>query len=263
MFPKAKNLWERIQRFDQRFVVDNHVPWDTYAPENSHAAFILGTTALSEKNKTLSIFLDSKGKRRAYRNVFLFRAYRNPRNRDSRLGQLIIDALDEWCLSVFDQEKMATRGANQLFPPPETVIAAEIESIQAIIREELIRVLCGRSRKVSIIPPLAERIQNGAASCFASYGQSIEVAHLSFALLLLRKPRARLDFTKKQRGGFMDSAIVKDALFFRASILTEDAGVREMGRYCGIAATMRPHKRPPAPRDKPSTATDEEFSEHR
>jgi hypothetical protein len=40
------NLFEVIQKFERRFVVDNHIDWFGLSglPENSNVAFILGTT---------------------------------------------------------------------------------------------------------------------------------------------------------------------------------------------------------------------------
>jgi len=57
------NLFEVIQKFGRRFVVDNHIDWFGLSgmPENSNTAFILGTTADKESSPLRLLLEDKSG----------------------------------------------------------------------------------------------------------------------------------------------------------------------------------------------------------
>src|SRR5437899_5404090 len=72
--PTRKNLWKELKAFGEKFVVDNHIPWEEFACSKgcSHIAFILGTSVLNELARPIRVFEDHSGIPKAHRNVFLF-----------------------------------------------------------------------------------------------------------------------------------------------------------------------------------------------
>lgn len=148
LHPKSKNLWEEIQKFSEKFIVDNHVPWSQYArrKECANTAFVLGTSALNENTKLMSIFEEPGGKRRAHRNVFLF----GPRDLeyDQRgcllNGKLVIDRLDETAISVFDRGKLSTFGDHRILKKARDEAPRDTEKILHLLRIELLLLLVQR-----------------------------------------------------------------------------------------------------------------------
>ena len=65
----------------------------------------------------------------------------------------------------------------------------------------------------------------------------MEVARWCLALLLIKDRDARHRFEKQGSvNSFCDAALVKDALFWNAGILSGDGGVRRMARFCKLTA---------------------------
>ena len=104
-----ENLFEVIQRFARRFVVDNHVDWFelSAAPNNANAAFILGTTADKEASP-LRLLLEGKaGTPKVRQNVFLF-GMKSPTAHDAFCGHrtplLVISRLDAHATAIRDMD---------------------------------------------------------------------------------------------------------------------------------------------------------------
>src|SRR5712692_1480883 len=69
-----ENLFEVIQRFSRRFVVDNNVDWFelSAATENADTAFVLGTTADKESWQLGALLENQDGSPKIRPNVFMF-----------------------------------------------------------------------------------------------------------------------------------------------------------------------------------------------
>lgn len=237
--PRGKNLWNEIGKFEERYVVDNHIPWTQYADRKDFAktAFILGTTALNEKAQLISIYERPGGTLRSHRNVFLFHGRDFKWHEDGRMlnGLLVIDRLDDTISSLDDRNKVLVFGDHRILKNPRDESPRETQRLTEFMRAELLNLLVKRADLQPTTPPLLEQIQEGLGQCFGNYRRSIDVARLCYAQLLTRSSRAVQNFLKKGSvNGFLDAGLIKDALFFNALILTQDAGVREMANYCGI-----------------------------
>ena len=235
----GKNVWERIQRSPRKYVLDTHWPLEECLghPEYLRDSFILGTTRLNEQSELIRLFIDSKGRKKIGKNVFLFGV-------NESVGTL--ERLDEWFLSTMDINKLLTTGdlnspASKFILPSPTEVQQEVLVLQFEIRRELFGILC---REKTARKPLEatytnqllyRNIRSQISNCFASLEISGIVARWAFALLLINSHKARSNFLKKgPTNGFYDAAIIGNALFFGAEVLSLDEGVHEMGRYCGV-----------------------------
>lgn len=246
LHPKSKNLWKEIQKFTERYIVDNHIPWDQYAPRKdcANTAFILGTSALNEKSQLISIYEQPGGKRRSHHNVFLFHAGEMESDRRGRLlkGELVVDRLDENAISVLDRKKVLTFGDNQILKNARDEDPEEIERVRRTIRTELVLQLTQRGGLTPTVASLRSQIQQSVGACRGDYRRSIEVARLCYARLLSSNANAIKNYRNKgSLNGFLDAGIIKDALFFEAKILTRDDGVKSMAKYCGIETVKELH----------------------
>jgi hypothetical protein len=238
--PHGQNLWHEIQALRERFIVDNHIPWEKYAKDLRHSefGFILGTTVLNESPVLLHLIENPGGLRKVYPNVFHFGADLEVDATGRVLrGHLLIDRLDEDLMSLLDRDKLATLGnfSSALgIKKPFDECGPELFRLVNPVRQQLLlrlRKQCGLGASAGLL----HQIQSKGARCFKDYRQCIEVARLCFALLLIEDREARRRFNSKGSvNGFGDAALIKDALFFNAKILSNDFGVRRMARYCGI-----------------------------
>ena len=251
LHPRGGKLWQEIQGLKERFIVDNHIPWEAYAsdPRFSQYGFIIGTTVLNESPALLRLFEDRNGRRKVYPNVFHLSAELTTDDAGGILGgHLCIDQLDEEFFSLYDRDELSTVG-NFRSPlgikKPFDECTTELTHLLNPIRQQLLlRMLDPRGLPAR--SSLLKQIQSKALRCFKDYRQSIETARLCFALLLIEDPEARHLFNSKGSvNGFGDAALIKDALFFNAKILSNDFGVKRMAGYCGII-TLPELKLPPS-----------------
>ena len=229
--PNGVKLWDELQSFKFRLVVDNHTPWEKFAKDEAYAdvAFILATTALNEKNKLLALCEDGQGHRKAFQNVFLFGAEIDEVTEQGHIvkGRLSLERLDRDIISLKDKGKLDTIGTlknefNPLgFKRPKEESDKELERLKAL-----------RQLGQDV---LHKEIEAKAQKCFKNYRFSTEVARMSLALLLEKESAARHTFNRNgSANSFSDAGLVKDALFLKAWIWSEDKGARKMATYCNV-----------------------------
>jgi hypothetical protein len=248
MHPRGTSLWAEIQEFAHRFVVDNHVPWEQYARQRQHSriAFIVGTTVLNECPKLLHVFEGAHGHRKAYRNVFHFNAEISEVTEPGHIvtGTLYLDRLDDALLSLYDREKLTSIGdfdSVSGFRKPKEEPSTELERLRRIIRAELLQRL-GVRAGCPLPMGLPQLIQTSARKSFKDYRISCSVARMCLALLLIQERKARGRFESMgSANAFSDAGLLKDALFFKASILSQDQGVRQMASFCGVTVRRDLH----------------------
>ena len=82
-----ENLFDVIQRFTRRFVVDNNVGWFELSAtsQNADVAFILGTTADKEAWRLRALLENPDGSPKARTNVFMF-GWKSPTPKDILYG---------------------------------------------------------------------------------------------------------------------------------------------------------------------------------
>lgn len=238
-FLRRRNLWRVIHEYEEKFIVDNHVPWERCARSNRDVAIILGTAILNETAQTSKIFLRCDGRAKSQRNVFVFKPWYLDYAPDARIvsGRLLIDRLDDLLIHQYRKEKLIVLGDNRLLRNPTEEVASELGVLQSLIREHALALLAerygiphGGSSMLTLT-----RIRSESAKCCGDYRRSIEVARMCFALLLIEDKTARRNFEARgSQNGFLDASLIKDALFFKASILSDDRGVKRLAGYCGV-----------------------------
>jgi hypothetical protein len=229
--PSGTKLWDELQSFKYRFVVDNHSPWEKFAKDETYAdvAFVLATTALNEKNKLFALCEDAQGHRKAFQNVFLFGAEIDEVTEQGYMvkGRLSLERLDRDTISLKDKAKLDTIGTLESEFNPLGFKRPKEESDKELERLKVLRQL-GQD-------VLQKEIEAKAQKCFKDYRLSTEVARMSLALLLEKEPAARHTFDRnRSANSFSDAGLLKDALFLRAWIWSEDGGVRKMATYCNV-----------------------------
>ena len=234
----GKDLWKRIQNSRKRYIVDNNWRWERYLGRHEYFqdAFILGTSRLNEQAQLIRLFEDPKGRKKIGKNVFLF---------SFRAGLGSIQRL-EFVISTLNRNKLITLGdldspARLAASSDDAKVRDEVLALQSEIRGELVHVLQrGKVIRRACHPTNADRflfaaIRSQLANCFSNLCASANVARQAFALLLINNQTAKRNFIEKGPiNGFHDAALIGNALFFRAEVLSCDEGVREMARYCGV-----------------------------
>jgi hypothetical protein len=76
LHPNGIKLWDELQSFKYRLVVDNNSPWEKHAKDDAYSdiAFIVATTVLNERDQLLTLYEDCHGHRKEFYNVFFFGA---------------------------------------------------------------------------------------------------------------------------------------------------------------------------------------------
>lgn len=242
-----ENLFEVIQRFARRFVVDNHVDWFglSAAPDDANTAFILGTTADKEASP-LRLLLEGKaGTPKVRQNVFLF-GMKSPTAYDAFYGHrtplLVISRLDAHATVIRDMDGLRKfdqpRGDKTKWDTSQS-IADEKEKVLSLLginRIEEVAQLPNRRLKDE---ELRLSIERERPKCFKRFWESNDVSRFAYARLLLEMKRtsrqARKEFAKADYPHvFGDRDLIQNALFFSAGILSRDKGVKEMARLCGL-----------------------------
>jgi hypothetical protein len=226
-------LWDEIQSYKHRWIVDNHTPFGKLAsnPEFSDTAFILGTTVLNEHANPILLFETLSGKRKAFVNVFHFSVPRI----DGEYW-LAIDRVDRAYLSIHNRERII---ADANFKNPRDESIRQLNAIRSVMRMCIMWMLYKRAG-FRVGSSLLQAIRGLVPQCFKNYLWSGKIATLCFARLLIDSHQARNRFESKgSMNGFMDTGLIKDALFFNAGILSGDRAVGRMARYCGIRVKTR------------------------
>lgn len=241
------NLFEAIQAFERRVVVDNHVDWFGLSgkPENSNTAFILGTTADRESSPLHLLVEDSSGKQKVRDNVFMF-GMKSPTHEDilaghrtpllviSRLGEHATKMLNMDGLRNFDRpggEKGKWNSSKSINDEKQKILdLLEIKNVGEIARLKDIKPLDGQLRS---------SIEQQRSKCFKRFWESNDVARLAYCRLLLMRDsvsrRTRKEFEELNNSNvFGDLHLIQNALFFNSCIASDDGAVRKMANFCGV-----------------------------
>lgn len=251
-----ENLFEVIQKFERRFVVDNHIDWFglSGAPENSKTAFILGTTADRESSPLRLLLENKSGKPKVRHNVFMF-GMKSPAQEDILAGHLtpllVISRLDEYAAAVLNMDgirKFDQPGGDKARWSSSESIADEKDKILSLLSIKRIKEIERMPDWQMKDEQLSLSIECQKSGCFKRFWESNEVARLAYARLLLgrksvsRKTRAEFACPNNPNV-FGDLHLIQNALFFNAGFASNDKAVMTMARFCGL----------PFPIWKPST----------
>jgi len=246
------NLFEVIQNYERRFVVDNHIDWFGLSglPENSNVAFILGTTTDRETCFLKSLFEDKTGKLKVRQNVFMFgmQSPKRPTQQEVLAGNLppltpdlVISRLDEYATLVMDMEgirKFEQPGGDKGKFDSSWSIADEKKKLLALLSVKEIE-------EIEQMPELPDRqlkddefrleIERKKPKCFKRFWESNDVARLAYSRLLLFSNKTRNEFAKPNYANvFGDLHLIQNALFFNAGFASKDKAVVSMAKFCGL-----------------------------
>lgn len=246
------NLFEAIQRFERRFVVDTHIDWLELSacPENANTAFILGMTMDHETWRLQALVENPDGSPKVRQNVFQF-GYRSPPPKDVLHGhitpQLIIARLDAHRTAVLDMDglrrfdQQASSGARWDTSDSIADEKTRVLKLLGISRVEELDQIQNRREKDAA---LRSQIERERPKCFKDFWKSNDVARCACACLLLCSHKGRSDFTRSGYSNlFGDCHLIQNALFLNAGVLSRDTGVKQMAKFCHVVCMSAPRNK--------------------
>ncbi len=206
----------------ERIIVDN-CEWKKRSLAQPQLAFILGKTIVDERNNLHGELFNEKI-RGGRSNVFLFGV---EKIKDCSIG-LVIHRLDAHLPEIFSGP----------IPPRSGPNAGDPNKWNCPIKRERLR-----DSVKNLMNDSSERLHGYVASnvqaCFRNFDQSCLVADYCHALALLeirqQSHRERQKFSNNASNLFGDTALIQNALFLGAKILSGDrAFLKQMADYCSI-----------------------------
>ena len=216
-------------------------------PENHNKAFVLGETVADEV-ENLEALLFGRNVDNSNNNLFCFGFV----GRDaSGLPEpyLIIDRLDSHHRLIFnkqglrDESRERAKRTDIEFLDRERERMAKVSGLKRCILEML------QLSDVASLPPsqfterkksqLVQVLRSEAPTSFNNYYNGVRVACLCYAALLLEQDeigeKTRKEFTDPTRRNlFGDTRIIQNALWLKASILSNDRAVKRMVEYLSL-----------------------------
>ena len=240
------NLFDLIQTFERRFVVDTHVDWFSLSGDarSSKFAFVIGTTADREASPKRLHVENFNLTPKVRNNVFIF-GLRPALEKDVAAGfpehQLILQRLDEHATRVLDMQGL------RAFEQNEGAHWDTGEGLDAS-KSEVLRILGIKSsedlsRLGSTDTPqrLQARVRTLRHQCFRDFPLSWSVALHAYAHLLCFFTKARNEFLRPSYLNLLgDAQLVQNALYLYADILSRDEAVKRMARTCEIQCAPAP-----------------------
>ncbi|HLZ16885.1 MAG TPA: hypothetical protein VKQ08_07585 [Cyclobacteriaceae bacterium] len=204
-----------------RTIIDNHIEWKQRSQTESQKAFIIGRTIADESPNPEGVFFNEKIKG-GRQNVFLFGI--EPSN---ERPVIVIHRLDQHFKALFRGPLPTLDEINQLDMAQWNDPAKR-------------QGLCDRVRHLRALPgkELQQQIKSQTLCCIGNYALSCHTAELAYALMLVetnhKDPIEMQKFTDNHQNLFGDANVIRDALFFGATILSKDKHIRKMAAYCHI-----------------------------
>ncbi len=217
---KGQDMYRKIA-IRASWIVDTHCQWKAHAAGDKESAFILGETVTSESDNLDGVFFNEKTDFDA-QNVFVFGV-------EELTGSpaLAIHCLDSAFEEIFD------RPIPRLTEYSEEGLALWNDPKKRIQLIARVRGLLNKSDLPSKI-----ELQAGARQCAGDFVRSCAQAEIAFAFLLnstRKRDRTLLRrFEDNHPNLFKDTALIRDALFFGCSILSNDSHARTMAGLLGI-----------------------------
>jgi hypothetical protein len=196
-------------------------------------AFILGATIQNEMDRATAVLFDRAGRPIIARNFFLF-------SYDEDSSGWAIGRMDENHRYIYDQRGLQADGKSD---PPIKLRALteahvlELENEAALllgeIRRELIHLL-KQPRRIVCQRLLIQEVRHLIMARSNDFHAALNIARRCYAALLIDDRTARKDYLEKPVNGLEDSALIGEALFLNAEILSGNRHVKRMGSYCSI-----------------------------
>ncbi len=241
-FGKENLLDVLMQR--ERFVCDSNPSWKDEAGKtgNQSKAFIISHTALDEPDDVHGNLLGKKVNNRN-ENIFFFTTA------PLQVGFcLAIERYDSLLKRISPKElKQASR--ERLKKTDAKYLESERDRMAQVRNEKENILSCLEMTNIANLPPvevteqkkseIIKYIHSASAGCFRDYRSSMNIAGLCYAALLLERDnvgkKTRDEFSTPNRRNLLgDVLLLRDALWFKARILSNDGAVRRMAEYVAI-----------------------------
>jgi hypothetical protein len=219
---QGEDLFKAIQQME-RVIVDNNVPWKKRSLTEPHRAFILGQT-IDHESSNLEADLFNEEVKGGRENVYLLGI-------DFRTGhgKIIIHRLDSHFRAGFKSrlprldEMSPTEVAEWNSPENRRQFRDRIAELILFFSED----------------QMQKKINDQLTHCVGNFNLSGSTAAFVYALMLAKTfhndSGEREKFVNNHKNLFGDTSIIRDALFFRAWILSDDEKhVHKMASYCQI-----------------------------
>lgn len=188
-----ENLFEVVQGFGRRVVVDNHIDWHALSskPKNSKIAFILGTTVDKESSPLRLLLEDVDGNSKIRPNVFMF-GMKSPSVEDEFFGfsipHLVISRLDSHATVLRDMDRLRRFeqkcGDKASWDTSKSLAEEKRRVLQLLGINQItdVHLMPERDSKRDEVKHLIERDR---PKCFKRFWESNDVARYAHAVLLL------------------------------------------------------------------------------
>jgi hypothetical protein len=239
-FGKENLLDVLMQR--ERFLCDSNSSWKNEAGKtgNQSKAFIIPHTALDEPDDVHGNLFGKKVNN-SNENIFFFTTA------PPQVGFcLAIERYDSLLKRISPKElKQASRERLK----KTEFVESERERMAQVQRERGNILSCLEMADIANLPPvevteqkksdIINYIHSASAGCFRDYRSSMNIAGLCYAALLLERDdvgkKTRDEFSAPNRRNLLgDVLLLRDALWFKARILSNDGAVRRMAEYVAI-----------------------------
>ena len=226
----------------ERYIVDQHANWMAESKEekNKNVAFIIGTTIDTETPDLKGLFFSSKIDV-THNNIFLL-GIKKLNNQPF----VVLSRFDRYFRLCFDLKKLEEESQpyKERIDPrfknrqqaTTAAIAMEKSAVLTILGIDAIANLAPRKALANQEKQRLEFIKFAAPLSRNHWNLSAEVARRCYSLLLVQKRKIRNEFDDPNNPNlFGDTALVQNALFLRASILSDDYAAKTMLGYTGLS----------------------------
>lgn len=226
----------------ERYIVDQHANWMAESKEekNKNVAFIIGKTVDTETPHLKGLFFSSKIDV-THNNIFLL-GIKKLNNQPF----VVLSRFDRYFRLCFDLKKLEeeSQPCKERIDPrfknrqqaTTDAIAMEKSAILTILGVDAMANLPPRKALAHQEKQLLELIKEAAPLSRHHWNRAAKVARHCYSLLLLQDREVRHDFDRPDKPNlFGDAALVQNALFLRASILSDDYAAKRMLGYTGLS----------------------------
>ena len=240
-----ENLLDVLMR-RERFVCDSNSSWKDEAGKvgNRSKAFIIGHTALDEPEDVLGNLFGKKVNI-TNENIFFFTIA--PYQEGTRC--LAIERYNSHFLKRFNPVELKRVSRERVKKTDANYLESERELMGQVCREKENILSFLNMSDIASLPPLevTEQMKSGIIQyvrsvghkCLGDFQFSMNVAGLSYSALLLEQDdvgkKTRKEFSDpKRRNVLGDVLLLRDALWFKARILSNDRAVMRMAEYLAL-----------------------------
>ena len=233
----------------ERFLCDSNSAWKAEASKkgNKSKVFIIGHTVLDEAENLYGNIFGNK-LNCANENVFFFTTSPPSNGR----CYLAIERYNPQTIKRHDAAKLKRWSRERMKKADPKHLESECDLMAQVCREKqnIHSVFKDAEIDLDNLPPMkiSEQVRRGivqfirsvSPKCFMDFQRSMNIAGLCYAAVLLERDdvgkKARDEFNQPNRRNILgDVLLLRDALWFKARVLSNDGGVRRMAEYLDLS----------------------------